>query len=506
MHTAIERIKAFPITNGEITDVQWVNGVEPLVFGALTFDFENPGGYYKVELRLHPTEQSDIRVVVCLPEQKVWNGKFLGTGNGGAAGNIWIGQYINGVSRGYATATTNLGTSPEPYDCIGKMEVLKDFGHRATHLMTVVGKQLTEWFYGKAPAYSYFLGGSTGGQQAMSEAQRYPEDYDGIVCMSPAYNRVKLHAWFVWNWQNIHKVKDGAFTPEQAQAWNECIVKVYKEQCGSNPDDAFLCYPGRIRENPMDHPALQEDIERLLTSGQAQALRALYDGPVDRATGEPFITPFLPGSESEGLSLVDISNKESFYHTLLFPFYWAWGKDFDLMEFDFHHDLARAIEELSPILDATNPDLSAFNERGGKLLVIGGSCDAIIPYTDFLNYYRQVEQKQGGLEKTMEFFRFFLLPGFGHTSGGKGVKDIGTLGIKATPRDAEHDMICAMERWVEQGVAPDRLLGTYWKMNEKGLAFDYDRPAYVYPYIAEFTGGDPKNAENYKAVLNENSY
>lgn len=279
MNKEIERIKQFSVTDGVVEDVQWVDGVKLPQTSLLKLDIENPGGYYKVAIRLHPMPQSDIYVVVCLPEPSIWNGNFLGTGNGGAAGAIADGALLGGVSRRFAVANTNLGTSVEPYDCIGNREILEDYGYRATHLMTVVGKQLIEWFYGKAPAYSYFMGGSTGGQQALSEAQRYPEDYDGIVCMSPAYNRVRLHAWFVWNWQQIHKEKDATFDRRQALAWRKRIEKVYKTQCGSNPKDGFLTYPSRIRENPMDHPALQKDIQKMLTPGQTNALRRLYQGP-----------------------------------------------------------------------------------------------------------------------------------------------------------------------------------------------------------------------------------
>lgn len=493
----IEKIRRFPLQDGEILSIQWHTKVKPPKPNVLRIKLPNPGPYCRVDIALHPTDKSNILVAIALPEESWWNGNFLGTGNGGAAGAIAEGGILSGVSRGYATANTNLGTSTEPYDCIGNEEILKDFGYRATHLMTVVAKELIEWVYGRKPGYAYFFGGSTGGQQAMMEAQRYPEDYDGIVCLSPAFDRVRLHAFFVWNWQRIHEQKDGTFTRENAQAWRSCIERVYGKECGSNPDDAFLAYPGRISGNPMDDPRLQEDIARLLTPGQAKALRAIYDGPVDPVTGERFIAHFLPATETEGLSLVDISDREAFAHGYFFPFYWAWGRDFDFMKFDFHTDLQRAIRELSPVLDADNPDLSAFRARGGKLLVIGGSSDAIIPYTGFLDYYRKVIAREGSLEETMEYFRFFLMPGFAHTIGGNGVQDVGGAGIDATPRDPEHDAICALAQWVEQGTAPERILGTRFKMTLKGLEFDYDRPAYVYPNLTVFAGGDPKNHENY---------
>ena len=140
MNMEIDRIKKFPIEDGKITAVEWIKDVkvpEPNLLGICVV---NPGGYYRVTMKLTPAPQSDITVVVCLPEPEIWNGKFLGTGNGGYAGKISEMNLMNGVSRGYATANTNLGTSPEPDDCIGREEVWKDFGYRATHLMTAAGK------------------------------------------------------------------------------------------------------------------------------------------------------------------------------------------------------------------------------------------------------------------------------------------------------------------------------------------------------------------------------
>lgn len=506
MKAELERIREFPLEGGEMLTAEWIDAVKMPEPNLLKLQVKNPGGYYRVHFLLRPSEQSNINVVVCLPDKSFWNGKFLGTGNGGAAGAIAEGGLLGGVSRGYATANTDMGTAPDP-DCgIGREEIWKDFGYRATHLMTVEGKRLTEWFYGRKPEHSYFIGGSTGGQQAFSEAQRYPEDYDGIVCLSPAFDRVRLHAFFVWNWQRIHREKDGTFTPEQAAKWRDAVVKAYGAASGSNPEDNFLTYPGGIRENPMDNPELQAAAETLLTKGQRNALRGIYDGPRDPVTGERFIPGFLPGTEAEGLSLADTSAKDTFAFGFFYLFRWIFGKEFDFMSFDFRRDLQRAIEQLGPILDANDPDLGRFKAAGKKLLVIGGSSDAIIPYTGFLRYYRQVIERQGSLDEAKTFFRFFLMPGFAHTIGGNGVQEVGVVGITEVPRDPEHDVLCALERWVEDGKAPERLLGTHFDMGADGLKFDHARPAFAYPNIARFMGGDPKDPANYTAVENEEMY
>ena len=502
----INRLKQFPLEKGEIISVEWIDADSVVNPNPMKLKWEGVMQFYRVEMKLHPAEGSHITVAVYLPEKKDWNGKFLGTGNGGPAGAIAEGALLNGACRGYATANTDMGTSKDADDDIGNPEVLIDYGYRSTHLMTAAGKELAAWFYGRKPEYSYYLGGSTGGQQGFSEIQRYPQDYDGVITLSPAFDRVSLHTWFVWNWQQLNRCADARFTPELAKKWKDCIVEEYRELCGGAAADEFLAFPARIQENPMDNVNLRKKAAEILTQAQQDALRSLYDGLKDPVTGERIIGPFVPGSEAESLSLADLSRAEIFAKGYFYLFRWIWGKDFDFTKFDFRKDFPDAMEKLSPILDAASTDLQAFTERGGKHLVIGGSMDAIIPYWGFLRYYKKVIAEMGGLDKVKEFFRFFLMPGFAHTVGGSGVQDVGVTGATLTPRDAAHDALCAMEQWVENGIAPELMMGTHFKMTADGLQYAWDRPAYAYPYIAEYTGGDPNCVENYRKKEEPEAY
>ena len=158
-----------------------------------------------VKTVLNPAKGSNINVEVWLPEPGKWNGRFIGLGNGGAAGHINPASLAGVMAGGSAVATTDMGTAPNSDSGIGNQEVWKDFGFRATHLMTTHAKQVIRAYYGKEPEFSYFNGGSTGGQQALQEAQRYPEDYDGIVANIPAHCRTPLHAYFLWNDQILHR-------------------------------------------------------------------------------------------------------------------------------------------------------------------------------------------------------------------------------------------------------------------------------------------------------------
>lgn len=495
----LQKLLKFMVENGSIEEVKWIEKLKPELMGVKIREARN---YYLVTVRLHPTSDSNITVAIALPAPENWNGKFLGVGNGGSAGLINPLALTNGVAHGYATAHTDMGTTPDPDDCIGRPERWIDFGHRSTHLMAVVGKRLTEYFYGTPPLHAYFMGGSTGGQQALSEVQRYPEDFDGVIAIAPAYDRVRLHSFFVWNWQAMHDQEDAVFTPEQTVALKDEIVRRYEEQAWNAPGDEFLAVPANVK---VDLAAIRAETD-LLSNGQYEAMKKIYAGPVDSVTGEQIIPGFVPGTEGEALSLMEIVDKDKFAHDFFYLFRWIWGRDYDCTAFDFHRDLQAAIRTLSPILDAVNPDISAFRDRGGKLLMISGLSDAIIPYGGAQNYYDRVLSLQGAwtdspeqkLMLTQKFFRYFQVPGLAHVFDGPGVQELGHIGFEAVSCDPLHDCLCALEQWVEQGKAPEILLATALESNSLTGDFDHDRPAYPYPELPKYISGDPKDPRNYE--------
>ena len=203
-------LKSLRIDSGTITQVQHDDSPTLTEPDGRTQSNLSPRTIVKVVL--NPAKGSNINVEVWLPDVEKWNGRFLGLGNGGAAGHIRSSSLAGPSSSGLAVATTDMGTAPNSDSGVGNTEVWKDFGFRATHLMTLAAKQVITAYYGKGPEYSYFNGGSTGGQQALQEAQRYPEDYDGIVAGVPAHCRTPLHAYFLWNDQILKK---RPFTKEQ---------------------------------------------------------------------------------------------------------------------------------------------------------------------------------------------------------------------------------------------------------------------------------------------------
>ena len=402
-----------------------------------------------VKMVLNPAKGSNINVEVWLPEVGRWNGRFLGLGNGGSAGKINPGSLAGPCAGGYAVATTDMGTAPNADSGVGNKEVWKDFGFRATHLMTVVGKQVVQAFYGKGPEYSYFVGGSTGGQQALQEAQRYPEDYDGITASVPAHCRTPLHAYFLWNDQILKKCP---FTKEQeANVIAACNEYKAEKVYPASAQGKFVSDP-RYEANDIEAViALALKKDATLTKEHAEALRKLFDGPRHAVTGERIFNGIPLGSSLEAA------------HGHLYLFKWVFGPDKKLEDINWGADIDTYTAALGPYLNAENADLSAFEKRGGKLLMTSGTADSIVPYTATLDYYERVIEHFGGLAKVQAFFRYYIVPGMGHGGG---------PGINTPP-----NLLEAVRTWREKGEIPAALPG---KRVVDGKV-EYEMPLYAYP-------------------------
>ncbi len=401
-----------------------------------------------VKLVLNPAKGSNIRVEVWLPDAQKWNARFLGLGNGGAAGKINPGGLASSSGAGYAVATTDMGTAPNPNSGVGNPDVWKDFGYRATHLMTVVGKQIVRAHYGKDAEFSYFSGGSTGGQQALQEAQRYPEDYDGIAGAVAAHCRTPLHAYFLWNDQILKKCP---FTKAQ----DASVIAAANEYLASReiPPVAgkFVSDPRCNAQDIEAVIALARKKDATLTDEHAAALRKLFDGPRHAVTGERIFNGIPLGSSIEAS------------HGHLYLFNWVFGADKNLQEINFGADIDTYTAKLAPYLNAENPDLRAFEKRGGKLVMTLGTADSVVPYHASINYYEQVIQRYGGLEKVQSFFRFYLVPGLSHGGG---------PGINQPP-----NILDAVRTWREKGTAPFALTGRHGEKDKPS----WEMPIYPYP-------------------------
>ena len=416
-----------------------------------------------VKTVLNPAKGSNINVEVWLPDAAKWNGRFVGLGNGGAAGGINPGGLAGMMANGYAVATTDMGTAPNSNSGIGNQEVWKDFGFRATHLMTTHAKQVIKVYYGKDPEHSYFNGGSTGGQQSLQEAQRYPADYDGIVANVPAHCRTPLHAYFLWNDQIL----------------NQCPFTVSQKNnvtLASNEYMASREIPQTAGKLVSDPRCTKDDIEAViklarqkdptLTDAHAAALRKLFDGPRHAVTGERLFNGIPLGSSFDPS------------HGNLYLFQWVFGEKKNLNEIDFGKDLDTYTATLAPYLNAENPDLSPFEKHGGKMLMISGTADSVVPYHATLDYYERVITHFGSLEKTQSFVRYYLIPGMAHGAGGPGFNKL-------------PNMLDLVIQWREKGTVPDMIKAQRIINGKTGL----DLPLYPYPAKAS-----PDSSGGFKPV------
>ena len=378
---------------------------------------------------MQTSPRSSIGVLILLPRN--WNGRFVGVGSGGAGGVLRDAALAPYAAQGYAAAMTDLGTSPDPASAGWRNpEAVSDFGHRATHAMTQAVRERVAAKYGRAPLFSYFVGASTGGQQAFAEAQRHPGDYDGILAGVPAHSRTRLHAYFLWNWRHSRN-PDGSplFTRAQEKGIRAAAIASFA------PRERFPGAAGRFVSAPRwpdgaIDAAIDAEARNDHTLGPAslRALRALYSGPRHAATGERLFDGIPPGGDF------------SLARSNLYLFHWVFGPGADLASLDFGGDYDRYRAALAPDLDADNPDLDAFRAAGGRLLAYAGTQDSCVPCGPTLDYFDAVAARLGSRDAARSFFRLYVLPGREHF-GGPGIQEL------RRPLDA-------LRRWREKGVAP----------------------------------------------------
>ncbi len=457
--------------------------------------------FCRVQATATPTPASAIRFEVWLPTSG-WNGKLQVVGNGGLAGTISYPAMATALRRGFATASTDTGhTSTEPPTWLENRERLIDYSYRALHLTTVAAKTIVGAFYTQPARYAYYTGCSTGGKQGLMEAQRYPADFDGILAGDAAN---------FWTHQMASEVWDGVVTssPEtnlpkdKLQLVQDAAVAACDALDGAK--DGLVSDPMRCRFNPEVLQCRGAESATCLTAAQVDAVKKIYSGPINPRTHKPVYAGMYPGGEMGWASGVVINrtttsgvSSNDFWSYALFH-----KPDWAFRTFDFDRDLARADQELAPITNATDPKLDAFNRLGHKLIYYHGAADPLIPAQNGINYYDTVVKSSGGLEPTQRFFRAFLVPGLYHCSGGPGPIAFGTTApAPESQQDADHDVLRALERWVEDGVAPSHIVATKYVDNDPKNGIALQRPLCPYPQVAMYKGsGDMNEAASFSCT------
>lgn len=457
-----------PLPNVTITQADSVGA------GPFTPPFGQPLGdlpaFCRIAATLKPSADSDIRIELWMPAAG-WNGRLEGTGNGGFAGRISYGALAGGLRRGYAVVNTNMGTgTPQGQDAtifVGRPEVWADWGYRATHEMTVVSKQLVKAFYEKAPQRSYFAGCSTGGEQALMEAQRYPNDYDGIVAGAAANNRTGVHLSILWNYVVS---KQAPLSKAKLAVVNQAAIQA----CAA--PDGIIVNPEKCRFDPATLACKSTDADDCLTAPQVETVRQLYSGPVNPRTHEKEYPGLMPGSEFGWDQLAPKDNEPPYAPI----FRWAFGRNWDWHSFDFDRSVKIYESALAKTVNAINPKLHEFQQAGHKLVVYHGWADWLVAPGESVRYYQQVKAANKDADS---FYRLFMIPGMAHCSGGPGEDAI--------------DPLTAVVDWVEHNKAPAQMVAS--KNKEQASS----RLICPYPTTAKYNGtGDIHQANSYTCSVN----
>lgn len=449
-----------------------------------------------------PTADSDIKIEVWMPASG-WNGRFRGQGNGGFAGQIDYRTLALAVAQGYASAATDTGHAAEGTDAswaLGHPEKIVDFGYRAIHEMTVVGKATVKAFYGDGAQHSYFANCSNGGRQALMEAQRYPGDYDGILAGAPANYWTHLLSSALYDAQTT-TLDPASYIPTSKIP---TIAKAVNASCDARDGvtDGVLNDPRQCHFDPAILLCKAADSDACLTQPQITALNKLYEGAHD-SKGREIFPGFLPGGEDGGggwpLWITGAGPGKS----LLFAFGGGFfsdmvydNADWDYKKANLDEAVAAADKKFAGVLNATETNLKPFASRGGKLIIYHGWNDAAISALNTIKYYESVESKMGKQDAD-SFLRLFMVPGMQHCGGGPGPDVFGQMGF-STSNDPQHNMYMALEQWVEKGAAPSSVIASKQAGGGDVAAVKLTRPLCAYPQVAKYKGsGDTNDAANF---------
>ena len=456
--------------------------------------------FCRVEGTIRPTADSDIRFELWLPPASAWNGKYEGVGNGGFAGFITYEPMCWALEAGYAVSGTDTGHVASVVDArwaIGHPEKVTDFGWRAIHETAAASKAIVQAYYGRVPSHAYFSGCSDGGREALMEAQRFPEDYDGIVSVAPANYWTQVLAGAIWNEQALVAEPGGAITAKKLPA----ITAAALAAC--HGEDEILDNPKQCRFDPSVLLCKGAESDSCLTSQQITTLQKIYSGRQD-AAGKPIFPGFEPGGEANpggwaqwitgdganpGEGSLQLAFGVGYFANMVLE-----KPDWDFRGMNFDADVKFAAAKTGQTLDATDTNLDRFKAAGGRLIQVHGWSDAALPPAASIQYYEEVAAKSGGVPQTQSFYRLFMAPGMQHCGGGVGPNAFGgPFGLPAPTHDAAHDIVSALAHWVEDGVAPAQIVATKYQDDDPQKGIAMQRPWCPYPAVARYSGQGSRN-------------
>jgi hypothetical protein len=462
-----------------------------------------PAAFCRVTGEIRPTADSNIKFEVWLPLSG-WSGRYESVGNGGFAGFIRYDSMLNPLLGGSVVASTDDGhdapaIGPKAADwAFGHPEKIADYGYRAVHLTAVAAKAITAAFYGRQAKHAYFVGCSKGGQEGFMEAQRYPEDFDGIVSGAAANQWTELFSSFVWT-ESLNLANRARYlTGDDLTRIGAAVTAACETPATAK--NGFISDPLRCEVAPSSIG---------LTPEKLRTYEAIHQGPRDKSGRQTYAGQAYGGEAAGWSDTVSAANFEaaetdaqmSMYGGNFFRNFVYQDKNWSFHGFDLDKGRADAQRTVGRVMNADDLSFARFKSRGGKFIAYAGMADSIVTPLSAVHTYEGVMAAQGRasdpatLARVQQFYRLFLAPGVGHCGGGAGPNEFGQGG---GTKDADHDMVVALEQWVEKGVAPSRIVATKFIADDKAKGVAMTRPLCAFPQIAKYQGsGDMADAANF---------
>ncbi len=489
-----ESLKSIKIPNVIITSVEKGNpGYElPGMSGFVNMPPQKINSpFCRIKAVSTPTTDSDIGIEVWLPDPDNWNGRYLAVGNPGFIGSIASGGIARNMEKGYVSSGTDTGHVDQGFEwAIGHPEKWADWGYRAVHEMVVVTKTLSKAYYGKPIEYSYWNSCHNGGNQGLNEAQRYPDDFDGIIAEDPAFYITRLQPGSLYiSWLAL---KDGVGGPGYIPVEKlKTINKAALDACDKNDGlvDGLIEDPATCDFDPVSIQCNDKDLLSCLTAAQVDTVRKIYEGAKFN-DGTQIYTGFERGSELTWPLMIEkepFSVNLNYFKGIVFE-----DPDWDFRTFDVDRDTRLGIKKAAWAVDGYDPDLKPFKEAGGKIMMIASWNSTALPPRQYVKYYGDVVKALGGFEQTQDFARLFTVPG--------------SSGCPAFANPEGFKTFDALVKWVEEGEAPEKIIYPHTKgggmmgMGEKPEVYR-TRPVCPYPEQARYKGtGDINDAGNFECV------
>src|SRR5690242_2714359 len=454
----------------------------------------------RVGLDVTTSARSSLRMEVWLPEK--WSGRFLSTGNGGLGGCIQYEDMEYTTAQGFAAVGTNNGHDGSTgVSFFNNPAVVEDFAYRALHTGVVLGKEISKTFYGKAHTKSYYLGCSTGGRQGWKSVQTFPEDFDGVVAGAPAFSFNNLTSW------SCHFLPltglQGAATFVPIGMW-PAIHQDIMNQCDAldGAVDGIIESPDLCDYDPSGLVCAGGQNSSCLTPVQVETVRSIY-APLLASDGSLVYPRLEPGAEGTEAVFSYFQGQrfgaaDWFQYAILNDSTWD---PLTLNPADY--DLAA---DLNPFnIETWEGDISTFKNNGGKVLHYHGQSDGVIPSSNSLRYYEHVSKIMGMDSETLdEFYRYFRISGMAHCANGPGAASIGNMRRNTASMDPDENVLTAIVRWVEEGIAPETITGTAFRNGTESAGVDYKRRHCRHPYRNVFNGaGDYKDVDSWECVIEQ---